>query len=369
MKERLRFVISGGGTGGHIYPAVAIVEAIRKFLPEAQFLFIGATGKMEMEKIPALGYDVIGIPIAGVQRSLNPKSILRNLMLPIKLLYSFVKVFRILYTYKPHVAIGTGGYASGPTIKMAQWMGIPSFIQEQNALPGYTNRILGANAKCAFVSFEETKKFFSSVETMYTGNAIREDFADKVVTRVEAAKYFNLNPSQPTVFVTGGSLGAKAINEGIRVGLDELAKEGIQVVWQTGKSHYQQYKTLETDKIKIFDFISDMQMAYGVADIIVTRAGGALFEMFVIGKPIIVLPSPYVAEDHQTKNAEALVEKKAAILITDKESNKSLVPTIIQLMKNESQKLAMSQAIKSLAKPYAATEIAKRILSSLQDRI
>ena len=368
MNRDPRFLVSGGGTGGHIFPAIAIVEALKKIYPHASFLFVGAEGRMEMEKIPACGYEIVGIPIAGFQRSMSLKNIVKNLLLPLKLIYSFAKVFSVIRQFKPDMAIGTGGYASGPTLKMAQWLGIPTVIQEQNALPGYTNRILGMKTVCAFLSFENTKKFFPNSETLYTGNAIRESFADDLVDKKTGCDFFNFSPEKKTIFVTGGSLGARAINEGIAENFQQLMNADVQILWQCGKSHYEKYKSFENQNCRVLDFISNMQMAYGAADIIVTRAGGALFEMFVIGKPIIALPSPYVAEDHQTKNAEALVEKNAAILIQDHEAKKILVPNIIALLNDKMKMDQMSTAIKSLAKPYAASEIARKIQQILESK-
>jgi UDP-N-acetylglucosamine--N-acetylmuramyl-(pentapeptide) pyrophosphoryl-undecaprenol N-acetylglucosamine transferase len=354
-------LVSGGGTGGHIFPAIAIVEALKNIYPNANILFVGANGRMEMEKVPAFGYRIVGIPIAGFQRKLSIENLIKNVQLPFKIAMSFLKVFSIIRKFNPDIAIGTGGYASGPTLKMSQWMGIPTVIQEQNALPGYTNRLLGMNAKCAFLSFEKTKAFFPNTETLYTGNAIRESFINDIIDKKTATAFFNLNPDKKTVFVTGGSLGARAINEGIEVYFQQLMDADIQLLWQCGKTHLQKFKQFENENTRIFDFISNIQLAYGAADIIVTRAGGALFEMFVVGKPIIILPSPHVAEDHQTKNAESLVEKNAAILIQDRESKEKLGKNIIELLNNRDKMTAMSVAMKSLAKPFAASEIAKKI--------
>jgi UDP-N-acetylglucosamine--N-acetylmuramyl-(pentapeptide) pyrophosphoryl-undecaprenol N-acetylglucosamine transferase len=363
-----KFLISGGGTGGHIFPAIAIVEALKKIHPDAEFLFVGAIGRMEMEKIPANGYTIKGIPIAGFQRTFSIDNIWKNILLPFKILQSFLKLYSIIRKFNPDLAIGTGGFASGPTLKMAQWLGIPTVIQEQNALPGYTNRILGTKAKCAFISFENSASYFPYTETMYTGNAIRESFATEIVDKTSACRFFNLNPDKKTVFVTGGSLGARAINEGIEAQIDKILATDIQLIWQTGKSAYPSFQKYDSENCRVVEFISNMQMAYGAADIIVTRAGGALFEMFVIGKAIITLPSPHVAEDHQTSNAKALAEKNAAVLIQDQNSKADLVPTILDLIQNESKMKAMSDAMKLLAKPYAATTIAKKITEILENK-
>lgn len=368
MKEPYHFLLSGGGTGGHIFPAIAIANGLKKLYPDAKFLFLGASGRMEMDKVPQNGYEIIGIPIAGVQRSLSISNILKNLVLPFKLIISFYKVYKTLIEFRPSMVIGTGGYASGPTLKMAQWLGIPTVIQEQNALPGYTNRILGMKTIAAFLSFEESKVFFPNTETVYTGNAIRESLQDELVDKVSATNYFGLDPNKKTVFVTGGSLGARAINQGIEAQFEKLINQDIQIIWQCGKAHLETFKKFENNHCRVFDFIENIQIAYGAADIIVTRAGGALFEMFVIGKPIIALPSPYVAEDHQTKNAQSLVEKKAAILIQDKDCIEKLVPTILELLNDQEKMNSMSEAMKSLAKPNAVSQITEKIKSILETK-
>jgi UDP-N-acetylglucosamine--N-acetylmuramyl-(pentapeptide) pyrophosphoryl-undecaprenol N-acetylglucosamine transferase len=361
---KLKVLVSGGGTGGHIFPAIAIVEALQK-LAEIEVLFVGANGRMEMEKVPACGYNIVGLPIAGFQRGLTISNILKNIQLPFKVIFSLAKVFKVIHNFKPNVAIGTGGYASAPTLKMAQWMGVPTFIQEQNAQPGKTNLFLGNNVKAAFVSYEESLKYFPNCEVIYTGNAIRESFSNNEVDRNEAFKFFNLNPAKKTIFITGGSLGARAINEGIEAQIEKINAEDIQVIWHTGKAHFDKFKKYETDKIRIYDFIYEMQKVYACADLVVTRAGGVLFELFVVGKPAIVLPSPYVADDHQTPNAVALANKNAAIMLKDNEANEKLVPTILDLIHDEEKIKSMSEVMKSLAKPNAATEIAKHILTSL----
>lgn len=366
MNKKLNVLVSGGGTGGHIFPAIAIVEALEK-MTAIEVLFVGAEGRMEMEKIPALGYKIEGLPIAGFQRGLSFSNILKNIQLPFKILVSLFKIFKIINRFRPDLALGTGGYASAPTLKMAQWMGVPTFIQEQNALPGYTNRFLGTDAKCVFISFEESIKYFPNKEVVYTGNAIRESFADGKIDRQVAFDFFKLDSKKKTVFVTGGSLGARAINEGIAEQFDVLMKNDIQILWQTGKTNLQNYKHFENHNCRVFDFITDMQYAYAAADLIVTRAGGVLFELFVIGKPAIVLPSPYVAEDHQTHNAESLVKKNAVIMIKDKDSKVNLVPSIVELIRDENKMHQMGTMMKSLAKPYAASEIAKKILSTIEE--
>lgn len=364
--KKLKVLVSGGGTGGHIFPAIAIVEALKK-QADIEVLFVGANGRMEMEKIPALGYNIEGLTIAGFQRGLTLSNILKNTQLPIKVIWSLVKVFRIIKKFNPDVAIGTGGYASAPTLKMAQWLGIPTFIQEQNAQPGKTNLFLGRNAKCAFVSYEESKKYFTGCECIYTGNAIRESFVDKKIDRADAFRTLELNPAKKTILITGGSLGARAINEAIAAKFDELMAADIQLIWHTGQTHYAKYKHFQNENCKVYDFIYDMHSAYSAADMIVTRAGGILFELFIVGKPAIVLPSPYVADDHQTPNAEALVKRNAALMLRDKEANEKLVPTILELINDETKMKAMGDVMQSLAKPYAASEIATKIINSIKN--
>lgn len=367
MSSPKKFLLSGGGTGGHIFPAVAIADALRKIYPDAEFLFVGALGRMEMEKVPSSGYEIKGIPIAGFQRGLNLANIIKNLKLPFLIIRSFYQVYQIIQRFKPDMVIGTGGYASGPTLRMAQWLSVPTVIQEQNALPGYTNRLLGVRAACAFISFEHTASFFPNTESLYTGNAIRESIQDEMKGRDESIRSFGFDPSIKTIFVTGGSLGARAINEGIAADYQRLIDLPLQIIWQCGKSHFEKYKEYEGERCRVVDFLSDIQLAYGAADIIVTRAGGALFEMFVIGKPIIALPSPYVAEDHQTKNAEALVEKNAAVLIHDRDSQAKLGQTIIDLIDDSARMNAMQDAVKALARPHAAATIAKKIQSIIEN--
>lgn len=363
-KVKLKVLVSGGGTGGHIFPAIAIVEALKKQV-DIEALFVGAEGRMEMEKVPACGYEIVGLPIAGFQRSFSISNIIKNLQLPFKVIYSLIKVRSIIREFKPDIALGTGGYASAPTLKMAQWMGIPTFIQEQNAQPGKTNLFLSSGVKCAFVSYDESKNYFKNCDVIYTGNAIRESFVNEVVSRDEAIKFFNLTPNKKTLFITGGSLGARAINEAIADKLELILAKDIQVIWHTGKTHFDKYKHFESENCKVFDFIYKMNYVYSACDLVVTRAGGVLFELFVVGKPAIVLPSPYVADDHQTPNAKALADKNAAIMITDAESIEKLVPTVIELFQDNERMKTMSQAMKSLSRPYASSEIAKEILNRI----
>lgn len=363
--KKIKVLVSGGGTGGHIFPAIAIVEALQN-LTEVDVLFVGANGRMEMEKVPASGYKIEGLPIAGFQRGFTISNFFKNIQLPFKIVWSLAKVLMIINRFRPDVAIGTGGYASAPTLKMAQWMGIPTFIQEQNAQPGKTNLFLGNNVKTAFVSYEESLKYFPNCEVKYTGNAIRTAFSTSDANRDEAFAFFDLDPSKKTVFITGGSLGARAINEGIEAQIEKLIASDIQVIWHTGKAHFELFKKYASKQIKMYDFIYDMQKVYACADLVVTRAGGVLFELFVVGKPAIVLPSPYVADDHQTPNAVALADKNAAIMLKDVDANEKLVPIILELIFNDQKMKSMGEIMKSLAKPNAAKEIAETILEKIK---
>jgi UDP-N-acetylglucosamine--N-acetylmuramyl-(pentapeptide) pyrophosphoryl-undecaprenol N-acetylglucosamine transferase len=368
LTKPIKILISGGGTGGHIFPALAIANAIRKIEPDATFLFVGAKGKMEMEKVPAAGYEIVGLQIAGIQRSLTFINLLKNLIFPVKLFMSLAKAFVVVFNYKPDIAIGTGGYASGPVLKICGWLGIPYIIQEQNSLPGITNKILGIHANAVCVAFDNMEKYFRKEKIQVTGNPIRENLSTNVITQQEGKSFFGLDANKPTVFITGGSLGARAINEGIAEKIDLLQKNNIQSIWQCGKTYLGEYKKYESETVKVMDFISNMDMAYAAADIIVSRAGGTISELAVVGKPTILLPSPNVAEDHQTKNVEALVQSHATILVKDAHAKSELVDTIVNLMVDEKQKCTLSENIKRMAKPNAAMDIARLVINIVKNK-
>jgi UDP-N-acetylglucosamine--N-acetylmuramyl-(pentapeptide) pyrophosphoryl-undecaprenol N-acetylglucosamine transferase len=366
--NQLRVVFSGGGTGGHIYPAIAIAKAIQSRVPDAKIKFVGAIGKMEMEKVPQEGYEILGLPIAGFQRKMTVKNLILNLILPFKLMLSMIKTFFFLFSFKPNIVVGTGGYASGPTLKMAHWMGIPTAIQEQNSIPGYTNRILAQAASAIFVAFEDMQSYFGSHKVYNVGNAIRETFASEIMKRSDAASLLGLDSSKPIVFVTGGSLGALAINQAIETNISLFDQHGIQLYWQCGKIYLNQYAKYQSDTVKVVDFVKNMNAAYSASDVIVSRAGGTIFELFVVGKPTILLPSPNVAEDHQTANARAIEKSRAAIMIRDVDANEQLVPAIVELVHDEEKKAMLSSQIKLLAKPYAASAIAEKLLEIIKEK-
>lgn len=359
MKELKKIVISGGGTGGHIFPALAIANEIKKRNPAVEILFVGAEGKMEMEKVPAAGYRIVGLPIVGLQRKLT----LKNLALPFKLLKSLSLAKNILKEFKPEVVIGVGGYASGPTLKMAQRLGIPTLIQEQNSYPGKTNRLLSKKVKAVCTAYEGLENIFPPATIRLTGNPVREELNKTSITREEAFNEFPaLDPSKKTILVMGGSLGARTLNEGVLHGVTELDAANVQVLWQCGKYYFEAMKQeLEIRKkvpVYLTDFIARMDAAYGVADVIVSRAGAlSISELCIVGKPTILVPSPNVSEDHQTKNAMALVKNQAAILIKDDVAKEKLLPEAIQVLTDADKMSELRIAIKRMAKPNATADI------------
>lgn len=354
--------MSGGGSGGHVFPAIAIADAIKKIAPDTEFLFIGAKGKIEMTAVPKAGYEIEGLTIAGLQRRLT----LKNLLFPFKLLFSLIKAWFIVKKFKPDAAIGTGGYASGAALKVAQWQGVPSFVQEQNAFPGITNKLLAKKVKKVFAAYPGLEKYFEASKIVITGNPLRGSISLEGVDKADAISHFKLDPTKPIVFITGGSLGARAINDAIANKLELFDKENVQLIWQCGKVYEDQFSQFNSDSVQVLSFIDRMDYAYTAADVIISRAGGTISELAIIGKPTILLPSPNVAEDHQTKNVMALVEKDAAILIKDKEANEELVPTCVDLLNNADLKERISENIKLFAKPNAAREIAQSILDEIK---
>jgi UDP-N-acetylglucosamine--N-acetylmuramyl-(pentapeptide) pyrophosphoryl-undecaprenol N-acetylglucosamine transferase len=360
---RLRVILSGGGTGGHIFPAVSIANQIKKQVPDAEILFVGALGKMEMEKVPAAGYKIIGLPISGLQRKLT----LSNLSFPFKVISSLLKAKKILNDFKPHVVIGTGGYASGPMLRAAASKGIPTLIQEQNAYPGITNKLLAKKVSIICTGCEGMEKFFPKEKIVYTGNPVRQDISGIEEKRKAGLEFFRLDSSKKILLVVGGSLGAKGINEAMGLNLQLLAENNIQLLWQTGKVYIdtaeQQVLPFADKNLKALDFITKMDLAYAVADCIVSRAGaGAVAELCIIRKPSILVPLLTAAEDHQTKNAIALVNKNAAILVRDDEAKGKLVKEAVALMKNESRQNELKQNIAKLAMPNAAEKITEEVL-------
>lgn len=366
MPDReLHIIISGGGTGGHIFPAIAIADAIKKRVPNAQILFVGATGKMEMEKVPAAGYRIEGIPVRGLQRRLT----LSNLIFPFRLLMSLVKARSILRRFKPDVAVGVGGYASGPLLRMAVSAKIPAIIQEQNSYPGITNRLLAKRVKKICVAYNGMEKYFPKEKIVVCGNPVRNDILNLAGKKQEAAGFFNLDSTRKTLLITGGSLGARTINESAERHIDVFIRNGLQVIWQCGKSYYPIASALITkfeDKgIRIMEFISRMDLAYAMADIVVSRAGAiALAELCIAGKPAILIPSPNVTEDHQTHNAKALAGNDAAILLKDAEAIEKLGAMVIDLIADTDKTRTLSENIRKMAFSDAAGKIADEVLAA-----
>jgi UDP-N-acetylglucosamine--N-acetylmuramyl-(pentapeptide) pyrophosphoryl-undecaprenol N-acetylglucosamine transferase len=358
-----RIIIGGGGTGGHIFPAISIANALNGIdCLKLKYLFVGAEGKIEMEKVPEAGYKIIGLPVAGLQRKISAK----NLSFPYKLLKSMVKSRRILNDFKPDFALGVGGYASGPILKAASGRGIPIAIQEQNSYAGLTNKLLAKKASAIFVAYEGMEKYFPSEKIILTGNPVRKDVIDFELSGNNVHEQFGLSDKKKTILAIGGSLGARTINESIALNLDKIG-EDAQLIWQTGKYYYENLKrSLEgkTGKnIILLPFIKEMNHAFKAADVIISRAGaGTISELAIVGKPVILVPSPNVAEDHQTKNAMALTNINAAIHIKDAEAHSSLVETAMDLLNDEQRRKELSQNIKKLALPESARHIAEEIL-------
>jgi UDP-N-acetylglucosamine--N-acetylmuramyl-(pentapeptide) pyrophosphoryl-undecaprenol N-acetylglucosamine transferase len=361
-----KVIISGGGTGGHIYPAIAIANALKEINPAIEILFVGAEGKMEMEKVPKAGYEIIGLPIAGINRS----SILANLSFPAKLISSLSKARQVVKDFQPDVAVGVGGYASGPLLLMASWMDVPYLIQEQNSYAGVTNKFLAKKAQKICVAYPKMEQFFPASKIQMTGNPVRKDILDVASKRQQALAHFGLQAHKQTVLVIGGSQGARTINESIDGGLTTLVNAGYQVVWQTGKLYIDRARTTaDVFKGKVFvsDFIYEMDLAYAVADIVVSRAGAlSVSELCLAGKPSILVPLPTAAEDHQTMNALSLVNNDAAILVKDIHAREELVKATIALLQNQAKQQELATNILKLAKPEAAHEIATQVLQLIK---
>ena len=356
-----KIIIAGGGTGGHIFPAVAIANALKKQMPGIEILFVGAKGKMEMEKVPQAGYNIKGIDIAGFNRS----SLIKNIGLPFKLVKSYFQVRSIVADFMPDAVIGVGGYSSFPVLRFAQSKGIPTFIHESNSFAGKSNKMLGSKAARIFVAGDGMEKFFPKEKIMITGNPVRSSIANSQATRSAAAQFFKLNPDKKTVLVTGGSLGAKGINEAIDLHLDDFEKNDVQLVWQTGKPYAEAAKQRAAGKSNIWvnDFIAQMEMAYAAADVVVSRSGAmAIAELCVVKKPVVFVPFPFAAEDHQTVNAQNLTAKNAGLIIKDSEAKENLVPTVINLIKDEARQQLLKENIGKLAVANADELIAGEVL-------
>ena len=373
--NEIRVIVSGGGTGGHIFPAVAIANEIRNRMGnQAKILFVGAKGRMEMKRIPEAGYDIIGLDIAGLQRQLTLKNIIKNLAFPFKVIKSTLKARSIIKNFKPDIVIGVGGYASGPTLKAACRMNIPTLIQESNSYPGLTNRMLGKEVNAICTAYDGMEKYFPKEKIKVLGNPVRDailNFQDKAD---EAYRFFELDKNKKVVLVIGGSLGARSINQAIYDAIEVINQENIQLIWQTGERFYQEYEkevnAKQLDNIHIMPFINRMDYAYAVADIVVLRAGAlSIAELCEVGKPGILLPSPNVAEDHQTKNAQALVNKNAAVYIADADAQRLLKEAILSLIKDEERCKTIAMNAKKLAKRDAVQQIVNVALSLIPQSI
>jgi len=362
--QQQRYIIAGGGTGGHIFPAIAIADALKLQQPDCDILFVGAAGRMEMEKVPQAGYKIIGLEVVGLQRSLT----LKNIWFPFKLMCSLFQAWKVVRAFKPDASIGVGGYASGPVLFMAALSGSKIFIQEQNSYPGITNKILSRFAKKIFVAYDNLNLFFNPSKIVLTGNPVRKDISANLPLKSEAVKFFNLSEDKKTILIIGGSLGAKTINEAIENSLDLFAENNIQVLWQTGKGYYdgiiERTKNRTIAHVKILQLIREMNMAYSAADIIISRAGAlSISELCIVGKPVVLIPSPNVSEDHQTKNAMALVNKDAAILVKDNEAKGKLGAVAVELLQDENKQRKLAEHIKNLAKINAANDIVTEIIA------
>jgi len=354
-----KIILSGGGTGGHIYPAIAIANELKSRFPDAEFLFVGASDRMEMEKVPQAGYKIEGLWISGIQRKVT----LKNLAFPLKLTSSLLKSRKIINTFKPDVVIGTGGFASGPLLKTATSKGIPSLIQEQNSYPGITNKLLSKSVNKICVAYEGLEKFFPKEKIVLTGNPIRKDLLTIENKHIEGKDAFTLIHSKHTLLILGGSLGARRVNQLIESKLEFFESQNIQLIWQCGKLYYQQYKQFnDLENVQVHAFLNNMDMAYAAADIIISRAGASsVSELCVVGKPVIFIPSPNVAEDHQTKNAKAIADKNAAILIKEHDLDSEFENHFSELMSSQEKREALSRNIKQLALVNATKDIADEV--------
>ncbi len=360
----LKILISGGGTGGHIFPAIAIANTIKELQPETEFLFVGAIGKMEMEKVPAAGYKIIGLNITGIQRKLS----ISNFLFPFKLLISLLKARSIIKNFQPNVVVGVGGFASGPVLRMATWMNIPTLIQEQNSFAGITNRWVASSVSKVCVAYDGMEKFFPKERIEKTGNPVRKNVVDIEGKRELAMKSYGFDSSKPVLLAVGGSLGARSINLALKEGIDHILDAGIQVIWQTGKLFSEEAAQILGERkqqpLVITEFIHDMDAAYAAADVVISRAGAiAVSELCIIGKPTILVPFPFAAEDHQTKNAEALVKTDAAFMIADRDVSKLLIPEIIRLVADHPKRNSLSLNIRKHALPNAAQHIAQYVIN------
>ena len=372
--KAIRVLMSGGGTGGHIFPAIAIADEIQKRFPDAEFLFIGANGKMEMEKVPQAGYKIVGLNIAGFDRG----NLLKNINLPFKVISSLMKARKTIKEFNPDFAIGTGGFASGPALYTASRLGVPIFVQEQNSLPGKTNIFLSKKAKAVFTAYPNMEQFFHGTKTFFLGNPIRKNIITDLIETKSAKEKLGLNPEKLTILSVGGSLGSRTINNGWKENFNQIVEKEYQLIWQTGKTDYAEIvdscrlsvdgksdnqQPTTNNQILVREFISDMALAYSAADVIVSRAGAiAISELAVAKKPVLLVPFPFAAEDHQTKNAMTLVEKNAAKMVKDTEMKDRFLSTLLAICENENERKEMSANLEFFAKPKATNEIVSKIL-------
>ncbi len=358
-------MISGGGTGGHIYPAISIAQSLQHMLEEVDILFVGAKGKMEMKKVPEAGFPIVGLWISGLQRSLT----IKNLLFPVKVIASLIKAGSLLRNFKPDAVIGVGGYASGPLLFVASSKGVPTIIQEQNSYAGLTNKWLAGKVNKICVAYPEMERYFPADKLVLAGNPVRKDLMDVQSKRKEAFDFFKLDSRKKTMLIIGGSLGARTINESIKAGIDQLVEQDIQVIWQTGEYYYERIKNEMPahDNVRIMPFLKEMVYGYATADIVVSRAGAlSISELMLTGKACILVPSPNVAEDHQTKNAMALVKNDAAVLVKDNESKEKLVVEAIKLLSDEKKRKELSAKILGMAQKDASDNIAKEIIELIK---
>ena len=363
--------MSGGGTGGHIFPAIAIAQEIQKRFPQAEFLFIGANGKMEMEKVPQAGFQIVGLNIAGFDRG----NVLKNFKLPFKLLSSLTKARKTIKEFQPDFAIGTGGFASGPALFMAANLGVPIFVQEQNSLPGKTNTYLAKKAKAVFTAYPNMDHFFPKTKTFFLGNPVRKTIITDLIDKELAKEQLGLDRNKLTILSVGGSLGSRTLNNGWKENVKQITEKDYQLIWQTGKLDYKELSENSRisnlkSQISLKEFISDMALAYSAADVIVSRAGAiAISELAMTKKPIVLVPFPFAAEDHQTKNAITLVEKNAARIVKDSEMAEKFWPTVLQICENEGLRKEMSENLEFFAKPKATEEIVDEIIKTIKPKI
>ena len=359
-----KFILSGGGTGGHIYPAVAIANALKERFPDCEILFVGAQDKMEMQKVPQAGYEIIGLWIAGLQRRFT----FDNALFPVKLMSSLIKSRKIVRNFKPDVVIGTGGFASGPLLRAAAGMGVPTVLQEQNSYPGITNKWLSGLAKKICVAYDGLERFFPAAKIVFTGNPVRQDLMDTDTKRDEGVQRFGLDPDKKTLLVLGGSLGARRINQLIAKELTWLQAQGVQIIWQCGKFYFEEYRHHgDKEGVQVLSFIDRMDLVYAAADIVISRAGASsVSELCLVGKPVLFIPSPNVAEDHQAKNAQAIVNKEGALLLKEAQLDTQFQPVFADLLSNAEKQQKLGENIKKMAKPNATNDIVEEVVKLLR---